>query len=184
MSQYVRPLLIVVLLAFLAGCSLIGQRSSASGELQLLSPNEGPKTAVLKQRVSFTRQHKKQTFIVLNRITPEQLTTVVLLATGQVFLRMTYDGQNFTSDNVTNTRLPARDMMALMQFTLWPIDVVRNAYPYTDGWQFRSNENQRELMLDNRPYLVMMKTTSGLTIEHVKHGYQVTIQSLESEHFE
>jgi len=184
MPSHVIAVLFPIALLILSGCSAISQRFPIDDDLLLLSPEEAPATKLVKQKVAFSRDEKTQTFIVLSKISRQTINVLVLLPTGQTFLEMGYDGQHFTSSNKTHIELPEREIMAILQFSQWPINVLQRNYTEAAGWQFNFDKNYRQLKFEQQPYLLMNRLGDDIKIQHVKHDYQVLIQPLESDNFE
>lgn len=181
MSRYLAKLLLVTLFTvfLLSGCSNLSQRVFHDDALLLLPPDEGPEQALLKHKLLLTRDDNAQTFIVLNRITPDVFKVLVLLPTGQTILRMSYDGESFEVKNMANNVLPSKQIFALMQFALWPKSTLMKYYRHELGWVVSGDENSRQLTYNNTPYLIIKNNKKGFNMNNIKDKYKAVVEELE-----
>lgn len=180
MSRYLKLLLtICLLIPLLTSCSFIANRLLSPLELLLLKPQQGPSAGVTKHKVTLLRDDKRHSFIVINRFTQQNFQVIVLMATGQRVLSMQYDGNQFSQQNETDLKLPSREIMAVMQFALWPEDIVRSSYrglgkvTLTPELRQLSRDGQLELQADINE--------AETVVKHYSHKYSVIIQDLEGQ---
>lgn len=180
MSRYLTKLSFVALFAVfvLSGCSNLSQRVFNDEALLLLPPDKGAEQALLKHKLSLKRDDNTQTFIVLNRITPDVFKVLVLLPTGQTIVRMSYDGESFDVKNMANNALPAKEVFALMQFALWPKSTLIKYYRHELGWVVSGDENSRQLTYNNTPYLIIKNNKKGFNINNIKDKYEAVVEEL------
>jgi hypothetical protein len=180
MSQRLKRLLATcLLLPILTSCSLITNRLLSPLELVLLPPQQGPEVGVSKHKVTLVRDEKRHSFIVINRFTQQAFQVVVLMATGQTVLSMQYDGKQFSQQSYTEQQLPSREIMAVMQFSLWPDDVVLNSY--RELGEISVSQQLRQLSRNGELELQAQINEGKTVVKHYPHQYSVIIQPLQEQ---
>lgn len=168
----------------LAACSLLSVKQKQS--MPLLPPLLSADEPVKKQKVTMLANDKSQTFIVMSHHQPQHYKALILTPTGQTLLSMTYDGISFEEDNKMGIKLPAQEIMAVMQFAAWPPSAVNNTYKEKEGWQVLIQPKLRRLSRNQNPILEVRYASDGeqstgvIDIEHIQQDYRVHIQPLEA----
>lgn len=179
MSQ--RIILWSVILFFLAGCSLFSVTSQPPKQLLLLSPKEGPSAVLLKQKVTMEARGEQHQFLVVIRLEHDQLKLRALLPTGQPLLSLDYDGESLQQNTTISLALPSEEILAMMQFALWPEKAIKKAYRAENGWQLQLGSEQRLLFMGTEKMVsVNYRSKEEMIIEHYDHQYRVIIKTLGS----
>lgn len=177
-----RIILLSFFICFLSACSSISLQPSAPKKLLLLPPSEGPYTSVLKQKVTMDTHAGQHQFIVVIRVEITQLKLRALLATGQPILSIDYNGHTLKQNNVSSIALPSEDILAMIQFALWPIDSLNKHYSRDNGWQLDVGPKQRLLQtIEGKVLSVDYLSSEELLVENYQHDYRVRIEMLETQ---
>lgn len=174
-----RTLTLLLLLLILSSCSSRQLPAPEPRELVLLPPDEIADELLLKQKIDFVAGGQQQQFLVVARFQRQRLSLVLLLPTGQTLLTLDYDGVNLLQDNRSTIELPGREILASMQFALWPEESLRRHYPATLGWQVDLEQNQRLLLTPSGAVLKIAGHSENLVVDNHLHDYRVIIQTLE-----
>lgn len=177
MSQLIRAGFIVSLL-LLAGCSFFGAAERLA-EMLLLNPAAGPAPVLLTQRVTLDGWGQQRKFIAIARFNYEQTKLVALLPTGQQLLYLEFDGEQLKQRTVPSIELPGKDILALIQFALWPNDALQNSYRSEQGWALEISDKRRQLMYNDSLVLDVSYDGQQINIENHLAGYRVKIETLE-----
>lgn len=180
MPKYVIAYLLLSLV-ILSGCSLNPFKGQSQQPLLLLSPAMGPAPTLLKQKLTFTVAGKQQQFMVLSDIKPNRFKVLVLMPTGVTLLKMSYDGNDFSQQNLTDIDIPAEQIMAEIQFALWPQKSLLESYSAEAGWNLQLDNTARSLYENNTLRLQVEYTAEAIMIENRRDRYQVKIQLLNAE---
>lgn len=154
--------------------------TNLSGELVLLPPQQSLLTGVMKQKVMLSVQGVERQFIVISRFSPEQLAAIVLLPTGQQLLQLVYDGEQLQQNIYVDADIPARELLAIMQFSLWPEVSVREAYKPGSGWSLDWSENEKKLAFQHQQWLNVLTDGQEIKVDNLFQNYRVKIDSLEA----
>ena len=166
--------------AFISGCSLNPFRWNTHQDLFLLSPATGPESILLQQKLTFVAGGKQQQFLLVTDIKAEKFKVLVLMPTGMTVLKMSYDGAEFLQQNMTDITIPAEQIMAVMQFALWPEAALMNRYSAPDGWLLALDNTSRQLSENNRLKLDVQYKEDSVLIKNIQDHYLVIIQSLDA----
>lgn len=164
----------------LYGCTAGPVQRSATVQLKLLPPGDGPAARLLKQKVTLVSEGQEQQFIAVIRLQPERLKLMALLPTGQQLFFLEYDGETLTEKNYSSKDLPIKDMLAIMQFVLWPPSSVNHHYAKTEGWIVNIIPDERTLLNSYDVLLKVNYQTKITIIENRLHGYRLKVEPLES----
>lgn len=176
--------LVVAICLLLSGCSSFNDRAADSGyqpELLLLSPQDSPFTGVLKQKVTLSFHDIERSFLVVTRLNSEKIVLVVLLPTGQQLFQLIYDGQKLQHKASVVADIPTRELLAIMQFSLWPKASVKQAYSMADEWKLGWSEKARVLSLRQELWLSVVFESNQIHIDNLLENYQVKIETLEAQ---
>lgn len=177
-------LLLSLVLGLLTACSTLFSQQFAGEQLKLLSPESGPEAVLLKQKMTIHSLKADQDFISLTRLTPAQTQVMVLLPAGQPLLSLRYQDDQLTVDNKTQIDFPAHEIMAMLQFALWPEHAIINAYPQNGGWQLQFNPAQRVLTRHGKAWLTVDYAADKTTLHNAQRGVNLRMTMLESTAFE
>lgn len=167
-----------LLLLLLAGCSGLGTVERPA-EMLLLKPAEGPAPVLLTQRVTLRSWGQEKQFIAIGRFTYEQTKLVALLPTGQQLLYLEFDGEKLEQRMVPSIELPGKDILAIIQFSLWPSDAVQNSYPGEQGWSIDITDRRRELTHNDELWLDVSYDEHQINIYNYRAKYRVLIETIE-----
>lgn len=148
-------------------------------ELVLLPPVEISNELLLKQKISFEAGGRRQEFLVVARFRRDRLKLVLLLPTGQPLLTLDYDGLQLLQQNPSKLRLPGKEILASMQFALWPEISLARHYPPENGWQIAVAGQDRSLLTASGVLLKIARDSEALVVDNRLHDYRVIIQTLE-----
>jgi len=175
-----RLTLLIVALISLVGCSVFSSKPLVPEQLLLLPPNEGPHGQVLKQKVTMTAKGEQHQFIVVIRLEQDLLKLRALLPTGQAVLSIDYDGNELIQHNYASQALPSEDILAMMQFALWPKESIEKYYSIDNGWQLNVKSNQRILQTTKGKMLSVDYVSSDeMKLENYRYHYQIAVETLE-----
>ena len=176
----IRTLVCLIVLGF-CGCSTTPALQQLEvKQLKLLPPEEGPGVSLLKQKVMMQSQGLNQQFIAVIRLQQEQLKLVALMPSGQQLFYLEYDGEKLIQKNLSSIDIPDKDILAIMQFALWPLHSIKNHYTKEDGWIVEASPEQRTL-LSNAGMLIEVSYQAGtIIVENHLHNYRLLIQPLEN----
>lgn len=164
----------------LGSCSVFNTTTTGPRELLLLAPDAGPPAVLLKQKVTMEAQGEQHQFLAIIRLEPSQSKLRALLPTGQTILSLDYDGESLKQNNYSPVDLPGEEILAMMQFSLWPIMAVRQSYSPQNGWYVEEFAKRRQLSTaDGVMLTVDYVADNEIIIEHYPHRYKVTIILLE-----
>jgi hypothetical protein len=183
MSQ-LKKVLLLLLAVVLASCSLGQHPETDGGALRLLDPRLGPAPVLLKQSVTLEVRGRQQQFIALSRLTAERSRVAALLPTGQQLLYLDYDGRQLTQEAISSIELPGEDILALMQFVLWPGPALLNSYQAESGWRAEVSQQQRRLIYKDRLLLDVSYGEWQVSVDNRLHGYRLTIRTIEQREIE
>lgn len=172
---------VLLLLLLLGGCASVGERSAGGGELLLLPPSQGPGAMLLKQKVTFEAKGERFRFLALTRFETSRIKSVMLLPEGQPLVSLAYDGNRLIRDNRTPVEIPVREVLSIMQFSLWPEPAVREHYAPSDGWVLGFSPDRRTLDTPGGPVLEVRYEAGGLVVNNYRHGYRITVETLEKQ---
>lgn len=178
MSELIRLSLLLLLLQT-AGCSSL-RPVQAPADMVLLNPSRGPAPVLLTQRVTLDGWGQQRQFIAICRFTYEQARLVALLPTGQQLLYLEFDGEQLEQRTMPSIELPGKDILALIQFALWPAEVLHSSYVSENGWKVAITDNRRQLIYRDSVLLDVIYDRQQISIENHRAGYQVRIETLES----
>jgi hypothetical protein len=166
------------ILAWLYGCNLGPVSEPEPIRLKLLPPAEGPVATLLKQKVTLDFREQKQTWLVVSRFEATSVRSVVLLASGQKLLSMAYNGDRLEIEGVAAEKIPGEEILAMMQFSLWPESSITEHYAASLGWQLEISTHQRLLKNDSGPVLKVSYMGSETNIRNYLQDYHVIVELL------
>lgn len=169
----------LLLFVWLGGCSSRQLETTPPPQLVLLPPAEIASEILLKQKITFEAGGRQQQFLVVARFQRPRLKLVLLLPSGQPLLTLDYDGRKLLQNNQSTVELPGREILASMQFSLWPLQSVQRHYPTEDGWQIKAADRNRTLLTASGVVLKISHKSENLVVDNRLHDYRVIIQTLE-----
>lgn len=182
MSQLIRILLLGAV-CLLAGCSLFRPEPVVAEKLVLLPPAEGPAPVLLKQTVAMQARGESMQFLVISRFDRQQAKLVALMATGQQLMALAYDGRQLKQTLNVPVELPGEEILAMIQFALWPDAALNQHYPSDKGWAVGIEANRRQLWHHGALQLDIVYDGETTRVRNYPGQYQVTIQTLEKRNF-
>ena len=183
MSRLKMPLIrtgCVLLLLLLAGCSSFNTvTAEPPAEMLLLHPAQGPSPVLLTQRVTLSSWGQDKQFVAIGRFTYEESKLVALLPTGQQLLYLEFDGEQLVQRAMPSIELPGKDILALIQFALWPRDALQSNYRSEQGWTIDITDRRRELTHNDNPWVDVSYDGQQINIYNYLAKYRVLIETLE-----
>ena len=171
---------LVFCLAVISACSTATMNMPVPDRLILLPPAEGPSAVLLKQKVTFDRAGERQQFFVVTRMNSQQIDLIVVLATGQKALSLSYDGVNFSQEQHLSANIPGDEILALVQFVHWPESAIRKHYRQSDGWMLAFDEEKRSLLTRIGVSVKVEHRDGSIIVENYYQKYRVVIELIES----
>ncbi|OMH31681.1 DUF3261 domain-containing protein [Motiliproteus sp. MSK22-1] len=169
----------LILLLSLNGCSVIGYQAPAPEHLKLLPTTEGPGAMLIKQAVTMESRGRQQQFLVVTRLLSHQLKLIAVLPTGQQLFSLEYDGKKLTQDSLAAFDLPGEEILAVIQFALWPELSIKSHYLESDGWDLNFTEYQRTLLTSAGTVLTVSYQSKKIDVKNYLRDYSVKIHMLE-----
>jgi len=163
----------------ITACSTTSTNIPVPEGLNLLPPEEGPSAALLKQKVTLDRAGKRQQFFAVTRMNPQQIDLVVVLATGQKALSVSYDGVSLSQEQHLSANIPVDEILALVQFVHWPESSIRKHYRKSDGWILAFDEGTRTLSTRSGVSVKVVNRDGSIMVENYHQKYRVVIDSLD-----
>ena len=170
-------------LFLLAGCSSFGT-VERSPEMLLLKPVHGPAPVLLTQRVTLSSWGQQKQFVAIARFTYEESKLVALLPTGQQLLYLEFDGEQLEQRAMPSIELPGKDILALIQFALWPGDTLQRNYRSDQGWKIDITDDRRELTHNDNLWVDVSYHEQQINIYNYLAKYRVLIETLEQKDLE
>ena len=164
----------------ISGCSVSQSLRPQTVELILLPPGEGPEEALLKQIVTMQSAGLDQQFVAVLRLQRDRLKLAALTPPGQQIFYLEYDGELLIQENTSSIDAPGRDILAIMQFALWPSSSVQQHYSRADDWFLDINAEQRTLLTGTDKILEVTYHNGSVVIVNHLHDYRLTVQPLEN----
>lgn len=168
-----------VALLFLYSCSSQQLAPPSPEALILLPPSESVAKVLLKQRLTLKSRGKQQQFLVIARFDQDRLKLVVLLPVGQQLLSLDYDGENLVQENLPLVNIPGKEILASMQFALWPESSIKKHYAEKEGWIVEIAPDERILLTVKGALLRIKRQNEELIVDNYLHDYRVIIETLE-----
>jgi len=170
----------LAVLLFLLGCSAQQFSAPRSLVLKLLPPAEGSLAVLLKQKITLQIGERQQQFLVVARFQQHRLELIVLSPTGQKLLTLDYDGEKLVQETLSSIDLRGKEILAIIQFALWPEHSIKIHYPEKDGWVVKIAPEKRILFTASRMLLKISYQADELTVDNHIQGYRVIVHTLES----
>lgn len=172
--------LLCLFLLCLGGCQSLSLNPAPPVQLKLLPPTEGPAASLLEQVVTLEAKGQQRQFLVVTKIQQARVDMVALLPTGQRLLTLQYDGQQLAQQQLGVMELPGEDILAMLQFALWPVTSVKRHYTQQQGWVVLANSQTRVLRHQADTVLEVFYQQQGLVVENHSGNYRVEIRTLEN----
>ena len=138
----------------------------------------------LQQHIRIEREGRVDELDAALEVDSDRL-DMVGLALGQRILTLHYDGRQLTSwrHPLVPVELRGEDVLEDLQFTLWPVDAIRQALP--SGWRIEESGRRRTLLLDGAPVMVIdysaePRWSGNIELANLRYQYRLTIQSAAS----
>jgi hypothetical protein len=181
MSKSMKTTCITMCLLWLTACNHTIFKPQSQQQMPLLPPALSLQSGIVKQKMTMLAGGKLQTFIVISNYRQQSVETLIMLVTGQTLLSMAYDGQKFHEENKTGLKLPAQEILAIIQFASWPEQVLKDFYKHEDGWEVLIDSGLRRLNYNQTPMLEVQYLAAGIIeVNNLKQHYRANIQALEA----
>ena len=179
MPQSVKIFACLIVLT-LCGCSFSPSPRTEPAQLKLLPPAEGPEDTLLKQKITMESQGLNQQFITVLRLQRDRLKLAALLPTGQQLFFLEYDGEELIQKNTSSIDIPGKDILAIMQFVLWPPSSIQQHYTREEGWFVDISPERRSLFTSSGVLLMVSYQADAVIIENQLHDYRLKVRPLEN----
>lgn len=146
--------------------------------LILLDPKDVQKAELLQQTVALSISGQQFQLITLSRFDKQTVRVAAFLPSGQKVMYLEYDGGEFVHEQSPHSKIPAREILAIMQFVHWPSQSVRLTYPERTGWRFEVAGDRRTLAYYDRPILDVSYSEPSIKVDNLNSGYQVLIHTV------
>jgi len=167
-------------LVVISACSSTNLIMPIPERLVLLPPSGAPSAVLLKQKVTFDKAGRQQQFLLVSRINSQQIDLVILLATGQKVLSVSYDGVSFSQQQHLSANIPGEEILALLQFSLWHEFIIGQHYRQEDGWILTFEEGRRSLLTRVGVWVTVEHRTGSIIVENYSQNYRVVIELIDS----
>ena len=173
----------LALACLLSACSVFITADKPDDSLVLLLPlkENSSLPKVVKQSVTFEKLSQQRQFIAVARFGSEQTKFVALSPSGQAFLYLTHDSQGLIQQNLLDIALPAKEILATIQFTLWPQWAVEQGYPEDLGWDVEITDDIRRLFYKNTLLIEVEHNGDDIKIENFLSDYKIYIHTFDKE---
>ena len=118
-------------------------------------------------------------FLLVARFDQNRLKLVGLSPTGQKLLVLDYDGEELTQETSLWVDVPGKEILAVIQFALWPGQSINNWYPEKEGWQVDISPEIRILLTVAGVLLNISYEGEKIIIDNYLHEYRVLVHMLE-----
>jgi hypothetical protein len=169
----------LLLFLCLSGCQMLSSGAPVSVALKLLPPAQGPSPVLLKQVVTLEAKGQRRQFLVVARLQATGVEMVALMPTGQRLMTLSYDGEELRQQQLSSIPLPGEDILAILQFSLWPEASVKQHYSENDGWLIMVKPDKRQLLKSSQLLLEVDYEEQQLVVEQYVGNYRVLIKTLE-----
>lgn len=177
-KRYCRVFLWLAVISLYA-CSVGSINEPQPARLKLLPPVEGPGDLLLKQKITMDFKGQQQTFLVVSRLQTTSIQSIVLMASGQKLLSMSYDGERLLVEGAGSDVLPGEEILAMMQLSLWPDTSLQQHYSETMGWTLNLSALQRILKHQSQPIIKVSYTGNQVEMMNYQGNYSVMVDTLE-----
>lgn len=167
-------------LSVINACSTTTTNTPVPDRLILLPPSEGPSAVLLKQKVTFDKAGRRQQFFLVTRMDSKQIDLIVVLATGQKALTISYDGISLSQEQHLSANIPGGEILALIQFVRWPEQAIRKHYRQSDGWILKIDQGQRTLLTRFGVLVKVEHRAGSIIVENFDRKYRVVIELIET----
>lgn len=170
---------VLVSAAFLvSGCSWMGGQATPVG-LLLLPPQSGPESYLLKQAITLDTGQQSAQFIVASRFDHQRARLAALMPSGMQLASLEYDGEALQQEVFVPVDLPGEQILATIQFSIWPEASVRQIYAPQTGWRVDIQPERRQLWYQETLILDVVHVGNRTNVTNYPQGYRVSIQTLE-----
>jgi len=168
----------VGLALMLSGCALSGLRQDEA-DLRPLPPEEGPVSMLLKQVITLSYPRESVQFIVASRFDHHRSRLAALMPSGLQLASLEYDGKDLKQTIHVPMELPGEQILATVQFSLWPEASLRDQYSLDEGWRLDVQPRRRQLWYRGDLFLDIVYAPGKTEVVNYSQGYSVTIQTIE-----
>jgi len=162
-------------LLLLNACTSLNTLPEPEG-LLLLPPVAEPGSQAQKQIISLDLHGKKVQFITVSQFTDQESRLMALWPSGQPVMDIRYDGSGFSEHIYGQLPVSGQDVMSVVQFSLWPEDIVKNFYHADSGWRVYLSDSERWLKYHDRFWLKVDINGDLYQVTHYKNNYRVEIE--------
>ncbi len=175
-----RIISLAAIMFIMSGCSWLSVADVEPHTLLLLPPSEGPNVMLLKQTLTLISAEGKHQIIALTQVEKDQLKLRALLPTGQIVLSIDYDGKTLVQHNYSSFLLPSEEILAILQFALWPVDSLKKHYLLSEGWQLVIGNKQRKLNTKTKNIMtITYPSAEKLLVVNKRSNYRINIDLIE-----
>lgn len=163
----------------LAACASRPPAPTTGADLLLLPPRDLTTELLLTQKLTLQANGRERQFLAVVRLERKRVKLVVMAPAGQQLLLLDYDGETLLQHNGVADGIPGREILASLQFALWPEDSIRREYRKIDGWQVEIDKLGRSLLTRSGAVLIIRRDPGIVSLENLWSKYRVLIETLE-----
>lgn len=167
--------LFILSLLLLQGCASLNFFSEPDA-LLLLPPAPELADQPEKHIVRLNLYGKQVQFLTVSQFTDQESRLMALWPSGQPVIDIRYGVKGFSEQVFGQLPVSGRDVMGVVQFSLWPEHRIKDAYNTDPGWELFLSHSERRLDYNKRPWLKVMMNGDLYQITHYKNDYRVEIQ--------
>lgn len=175
-----RVLVVLISIFLLNGCaSFTSLINSPTAKLKLLPVENFSASVLLKQDITLIRQEDEFRFLSVIRVEHDRLALVAVSPIGMPLFSLEYvDGEVFQT-SPPGFNVPGEEILAVLQFSLWPQESIKKLYSEAKGWSWTFSEQKRTLIKATEAVLQVDYNTAGLTAHDYLNEYTVMVKTLE-----
>ncbi len=165
------------ILLLLFGCSA-QQTGSPQLALKLLPPAEASVAVLFEQKLTLKTSERQQKFLLVARFDKDRLKMALLSPSGLQLLLLDYDGETLVQESSFSIDVPGKEILAIIQFAMWPEQSVKNHYSENNGWLVEITADSRILLTVDKVILKIEFRDGMLIIDNYLRNYRVLVHTL------
>jgi len=163
----------------LVACAARQPAPESPHDLLLLPPDEITNEILLQQKLTLLANGQEQHFLAVARLERDRIRLLLFAPSGQQLLALNFDGELLHQRNAPGFDVPGKEILASLQFALWPVDSIRRHYQQDDGWDIEIDKRGRSLLTSSGPLLIIRQDSEKVWLDNLQRKYRVIIETLE-----
>ncbi len=173
-------ILLIAMMFIMSGCAWLPLNNLEPSELLLLPPIEGPAAVLYKQKLTMTSAEGSHQMLVVTRLDKSDIKLLALMPSGQRLLSIHYNGDLLAQRHYSSFSLPSEEILATLQFALWPKSSIKKHYTVEDGWQLEFGKKYRRLKTKTTNFLTIKYPSSiDILVLNELKNYRIDIELIE-----